>query len=147
MKIMVINGPNINMIGIREKNIYGTVSFDDIIKMIKEEAAKRDIEVTCLQSNFEGQLVTWIQDAYFEHYDGIIINPGAYTHTSIAIADAIKAIAPIPVVEIHLSDIDTREEFRKVTYLTPYCIAQIKGHKHFGYIMALDTLQTYISQH
>lgn len=147
MKIMVINGPNINMIGIREKNIYGTVSFDDIIKMIKEEAVKRDIEVTCLQSNFEGQLVTWIQDAYFEHYDGIIINPGAYTHTSIAIADAIKAIAPIPVVEIHLSDIDTREEFRKVTYLTPYCIAQIKGHKHLGYIMALDTLQTYISQH
>ena len=147
MKIMVINGPNINMIGIREKNIYGTVSFDEIIKMIKEEAAKRDIEVTCLQSNFEGQLVTWIQDAYFEHYDGIIINPGAYTHTSIAIADAIKAIAPIPVVEIHLSDIDTREEFRKVTYLTPYCIAQIKGHKHLGYIMALDTLQTYISQH
>ena len=147
MKIMVINGPNINMIGIREKNIYGTVSFYDIIKMIKEEAAKRDIEVTCLQSNFEGQLVTWIQDAYFEHYDGIIINPGAYTHTSIAIADAIKAIAPIPVVEIHLSDIDTREEFRKVTYLTPYCIAQIKGHKHLGYIMALDTLQTYISQH
>ena len=144
---MVINGPNINMIGIREKNIYGTVSFDDIIKMIKEEAAKRDIEVTCLQSNFEGQLVTWIQDAYFEHYDGIIINPGAYTHTSIAIADAIKAIAPIPVVEIHLSDIDTREEFRKVTYLTPYCIAQIKGHKHLGYIMALDTLQTYVSQH
>ena len=98
MKIMVINGPNINMIGIREKNIYGTVSFDDIIKMIKEEAATRNIEVTCLQSNFEGQLVTWIQDAYFEHYDGIIINPGAYTHTSIAIADAIKAIAPIPVV-------------------------------------------------
>ena len=147
MKIMVINGPNINMIGIREKNLYGTVSFDDIIKMIKEEAAKRDIEVTCLQSNFEGQLVTWIQDAYFEQYDGIIINPGAYTHTSIAIADAIKAIAPIPVVEIHLSDIDTREEFRKVTYLTPYCIAQIKGHKHLGYIMALDTLQTYISQH
>ena len=147
MKIMVINGPNINMIGIREKNIYGTVSFDDIIKMIKEEAAKRNIEVTCLQYNFEGQLVTWIQDAYFEHYDGIIINPGAYTHTSIAIADAIKAIAPIPVVEIHLSDIDTREEFRKVTYLTPYCIAQIKGHKHLGYIMALDTLQTYISQH
>ena len=144
---MVINGPNINMIGIREKNIYGTVSFDDIIKMIKEEAAKRDIEVTCLQTNFEGQLVTWIQDAYFEQYDGIIINPGAYTHTSIAIADAIKAIAPIPVVEIHLSDIDTREEFRKVTYLTPYCIAQIKGHKHLGYIMALDTLQTYISQH
>ena len=147
MKIMVINGPNINIIGIREKNIYGTVSFDDIIKMIKEEAAKIDIEVTCLQSNFEGQLVTWIQDAYFEQYDGIIINPGAYTHTSIAIADAIKAIAPIPVVEIHLSDIDTREEFRKVTYLTPYCIAQIKGHKHLGYIMALDTLQTYISQH
>ena len=146
MKIMVINGPNINMIGIREKNIYGTVSFDEIIRMINDEANKRGIEVKCLQSNYEGQLVTWIQDAYFENYDGIIINPGAYTHTSIAIADAIKAIAPIPVVEIHLSDIDSREEFRKVSYLTPYCIAQIKGHKHLGYIEALDTLKEYINQ-
>lgn len=146
MKIMVINGPNINMIGIREKNIYGAISFDEIIRMINDEANKRGIEVKCLQSNYEGQLVTWIQDAYFENYDGIIINPGAYTHTSIAIADAIKAIAPIPVVEIHLSDIDSREEFRKISYLTPYCIAQIKGHKHLGYIEALDTLKEYINQ-
>ena len=146
MKIMVINGPNINMIGIREKNIYGTISFDEIIRMINDEANKRGIEAKCLQSNYEGQLVTWIQDAYFENYDGIIINPGAYTHTSIAIADAIKAIAPIPVVEIHLSDIDSREEFRKISYLTPYCIAQIKGHKHLGYIEALDTLKEYINQ-
>lgn len=143
---MVINGPNINMIGIREKNIYGTISFDEIIRMINDEANKRGIEVKCLQSNYEGQLVTWIQDAYFENYDGIIINPGAYTHTSIAIADAIKAIAPVPVVEIHLSDIDSREEFRKISYLTPYCIAQIKGHKHLGYIEALDTLKEYINQ-
>ena len=146
MKIMVINGPNINMIGIREKNIYGTISFDEIIRMINDEANKRGIEVKCLQSNYEGQLVTWIQGAYFENYDGIIINPGAYTHTSIAIADAIKAIAPVPVVEIHLSDIDSREEFRKISYLTPYCIAQIKGHKHLGYIEALDTLKEYINQ-
>ena len=146
MKIMVINGPNINMIGIREKNIYGTISFDEIIRMINDEANKRGIEVKCLQSNYEGQLVTWIRDAYFENYDGIIINPGAYTHTSIAIADAIKAIAPIPVVEIHLSDIDSREEFRRISYLTPYCIAQIKGHKHLGYIEALDTLKEYINQ-
>ena len=146
MKIMVINGPNINMIGIREKKIYGTISFDEIIRMINDEANKRGIEVKCLQSNYEGQLVTWIQDAYFENYDGIIINPGAYTHTSIAIADAIKAIAPVPVVEIHLSDIDSREEFRKISYLTPYCIAQIKGHKHLGYIEALDTLKEYINQ-
>ena len=143
---MVINGPNINMIGIREKNIYGTISFDEIIRMINDEANKRGIEVKCLQSNYEGQLVTWIHDAYFENYDGIIINPGAYTHTSIAIADAIKAIAPVPVVEIHLSDIDSREEFRKISYLTPYCIAQIKGHKHLGYIEALDTLKEYINQ-
>ena len=146
MKIMVINGPNINMIGIREKNIYGTISFDEIIRMINDEANKRGIEVKCLQSNYEGQLVTWIQGAYFENYDGIIINPGAYTHTSIAIADAIKAIAPVPVVEIHLSDIDSREEFRKISYLTPYCITQIKGHKHLGYIEALDTLKEYINQ-
>ena len=143
---MVINGPNINMIGIREKNIYGIISFDEIIRMINDEANKRGIEVKCLQSNYEGQLVTWIQVAYFENFDGIIINPGAYTHTSIAIADAIKAIAPVPVVEIHLSDIDSREEFRKISYLTPYCIAQIKGHKHLGYIEALDTLKEYINQ-
>ena len=144
MKVMVINGPNINMVGIREKNIYGTVSFDDIISLIKEEAKKRAMDVVCLQSNFEGQLVTWIQDAYFENYDGIIINPGAYTHTSIAIADAIKAIAPIPVVEVHLSDIEAREEFRKVSYLTPYCIKQIKGFKEFSYIKALDELKAYV---
>ena len=99
MKFMVLNGPNLNMVGIREKNIYGSTGFDSIIAMIREEADKRGVEVDCRQSNHEGDLVDWIQEAYFKQFDGIIINPGAYTHTSIALADAVHAIAPLPVVE------------------------------------------------
>ena len=140
MKIMVLNGPNLNMVGIREKEIYGDRSFDGLISYINEEAYKRNVEVDCRQSNHEGDLVDWIQEAYFEKFDGIIINPGAYTHTSIAIADAIKAIAPIPVIEVHISDISTREEFRRISYIAPYCVDQIKGHGFEGYIMALDEL-------
>ena len=140
MKIMVLNGPNLNMVGIREKEIYGERSFDGLINYIKEEADKRNVTVDCRQSNHEGDLVDWIQEAYFEKFDGIIINPGAYTHTSIAIADAIKAIAPIPVIEVHISDISTREEFRRISYSAPYCVDQIKGHGFEGYIMALDEL-------
>ncbi|MDO4194270.1 MAG: type II 3-dehydroquinate dehydratase [Erysipelotrichaceae bacterium] len=139
-KIMVLNGPNLNMVGIREKNIYGTMSFHDIIELIGEEAKKRGIEADCRQSNHEGDLVDWIQEAYFAQYDGIVMNPGAYTHTSIAIADAVKAIAPVPVVEVHISDIDERESFRRVSYAVPYCIAQIKGHGVKGYIEAMDLI-------
>ena len=95
MKVMILNGPNINMIGIREKNIYGEMSFVDIIKMIETEALRLNVEVQCIQSNHEGDLVDAIQQSYFDHFDGIVINPGAYTHTSIAIADAIKAIHPL----------------------------------------------------
>lgn len=144
MKIMILNGPNINMIGIREKNIYGEMSFNEIIEMVENEAKRLKIAVQCIQSNHEGDLVDAIQKAYFEHFDGIVINPGAYTHTSIAIADAIKAIAPLPVVEIHLSDIEGREEFRKHSYSAPYCVKQIKGFGAKGYLMALDTLRMYI---
>ena len=139
-KIMIINGPNLNMVGIREKNIYGKQSFHDMIEMIKEEGKKRGIETDCRQSNHEGDLVDWIQEAYFEKYDGIVINPGAYTHTSIALADAVKAIAPIPVVEVHISDINTREEFRHVSYEAPYCLAQIKGHGPKGYVEAMEKI-------
>lgn len=139
-KIMIINGPNLNMVGIREKNIYGTMSFTDMIAMIKEEGLKRNVEVDCRQSNHEGTLVDWIQEAYFENYDGIVINPGAYTHTSIALADAVKAIAPIPVVEVHISDISTREEFRHISYEAPYCLTQIKGHGPKGYVEGIDTI-------
>lgn len=140
MKIMVINGPNLNMVGIREKNIYGTMSFDKMIEYIKEEAQKRNVDVDCRQSNHEGDLVDWIQEAYFENFDGIVINPGAYTHTSIALADAVKAIAPIPVVEVHISDINSREEFRHISYEAPYCIAQIKGHGIEGYVEGIDKI-------
>ena len=138
MKIMVINGPNLNMVGIREKNIYGTVNYETIIRMIKEEAEKRGVETDCRQSNHEGDLVDWIQEAFFQHYDGIVINPGAYTHTSIALADAVHAIEPLPVVEVHISDISQREEFRHISYEAPYCIAQIKGRGPQGYVDAID---------
>lgn len=143
MKILVINGPNINMIGIREKEIYGTISFSDILEEIKDYATSKNIEVTFKQSNHEGDLVDWIQEAYFEHYDGIIINPGAYTHTSVAILDAVKAIAPIPVIEVHLSDINEREEFRKTSYISMACYKQIKGLKEKGYLVAIDELIDY----
>ena len=142
MKIMVINGPNLNMVGIREKNIYGTMAFKDMIHFIEDEAKKRNVQVTCRQSNHEGDLVDWIQEAYFEKYDGIVINPGAYTHTSIALADAVKAIAPLPVIEVHISDINSREEFRHISYEAPYCLDQIKGHGINGYIEAIDEIIT-----
>ena len=145
MKILIINGPNINMIGIREKNIYGTLSYEKIIQLITQEGKKRGMEITCVQSNHEGDLVTWIQDAYFEKYDGIVINPGAYTHTSIALLDAIKAIAPLPVVEVHLSNVDERESFSHLSYISQACISTIKGHKEQGYIEALDILQAHIT--
>ena len=145
-KIMVLNGPNLNMVGIREKNIYGTTSYQGIIELITKEAKERGIEADCRQSNHEGDLVDWIQEAYFSTYDGIVMNPGAYTHTSIAIADAVKAIAPIPVVEVHISDIDEREPFRHISYAAPYCIAQIKGHGISGYIEAMDLVMEHIRE-
>ena len=113
-----------------------------MIHFIEDEAKKRNVEVTCRQSNHEGDLVDWIQEAYFEKYDGIVINPGAYTHTSIALADAVKAIAPLPVIEVHISDINSREEFRHISYEAPYCLDQIKGHGINGYIEAIDEIIT-----
>lgn len=139
-KIMVLNGPNLNMVGIREKNIYGSETFDDLIHIIQDSAEKKGVEVDCRQSNHEGDLVDWIQEAYFKEYDGIVINPGAYTHTSIALADAVKAITPLPVVEVHISDINTREEFRHISYEAPYCLTQIKGHGFAGYLEAMDAI-------
>ena len=144
MKILVLNGPNINMIGIREKGIYGTTNYHAIVDMIQHEAAERGIDVDVRQSNHEGVLVDWIQEAYFAGVDGILINPGAYTHTSIAILDALKAIAPIPAVEIHLSDILQREPFRHISYPSLACIAQVKGKGPRGYIEAMDLLLQYI---
>ena len=117
MKILVINGPNINMLGIREKEIYGSKSYDDLIDFIKNAAREKGIETEFYQSNHEGNIVDRIQKAYFENFDGIIINPAAYTHTSIAILDALKAVC-IKTVEVHLSDITSREDFRKSSLIS-----------------------------
>lgn len=138
MKILVINGPNLNMLGIREPEIYGKATYADLLGMISAEADRLGVDVSFFQSNHEGALVDAIQDAY-GNADGIIINPGAYTHTSVALLDAVKAVG-IPTVEVHISDPDTREEFRKVSYIRAACAKTIKGHGFEGYLEALRFL-------
>ena len=138
MKILVINGPNLNMLGIREREIYGNETYSALVDLIKDEANKKGIKVKCFQSNHEGEIVDEIQLAY-NVYDGIIINAGAYTHTSIAILDALKSVQ-IPTVEVHISDINEREEFRKFSYIGLYAEKQIIGHGFKGYIEALEYL-------
>ena len=141
MKILVINGPNLNMLGIREPHIYGSKTYNDLVEMIKAHCSKKNIEVEFYQSNHEGCLVDRIQEAY-GNTDGIVINPGAYTHTSVALLDAVKTVG-IPTVEVHISDPDTREEFRKVSYIRTACIATIKGKGFDGYVEAVDRLINY----
>ena len=138
MKLLVINGPNINMLGRREPEIYGTATYDDLVNIIKNHAAKRGVEVGFFQSNHEGALVDIIQEAFGE-YDGIVINPAAYTHTSVALLDAVKAVG-IPTVEVHISDPDKREEFRHISYIRLACIATVKGKGLDGYLEAMDIL-------
>ncbi|MCD2501328.1 type II 3-dehydroquinate dehydratase [Clostridium sp. NSJ-145] len=140
MKVIVINGPNLNMVGVREKGIYGTRSFEDICDYIKDEANKRNIEVELYQSNIEGDIINQIHKCYYEDFDGIIINPGAYTHYSYAIHDAIKSVN-INTVEVHLSNIHAREEFRHKSVTAPACIGQICGFGEIGYILAMDALK------
>ena len=137
-KILVINGPNINMLGIREPGIYGKSSFQDLLKLLGETAQKLNIEIEQYQSNHEGDLVDKIQSAYGTA-DGIVINPAAYTHTSIAILDALKAVA-IPSVEVHISDVDSREAFRQISYAGLACCKTIKGHGLEGYREAIHYL-------
>ena len=132
MRILIINGPNINMLGIREKNIYGSKNYKDLIKYIKEYTEDKDIEIEIYQSNSEGQIINKIQEAY-NLYDGIVINPAAYTHTSIAILDALKSVN-IPTVEVHLTDVDKREDFRKISYVSYFAKKTIKGKGFDGYI-------------
>jgi len=139
MKIMIINGPNLNMLGVREKNIYGTRNYEDVCNYVKEEGKKRNHEILMLQSNSEGEIIDFIQKAYFENYEGIIINPGAYTHYSYAIHDALKGF-DIKAIEVHLSNIHTREEFRRKSVTAPACVGQIAGFGEYGYIMAMDAL-------
>ena len=138
MKILVINGPNINMLGIREPDIYGKTGFVDLINTVTEYAKEKGIELECYQSNHEGDLVDKIQWAYGK-FDGIVINPGAYTHTSIAILDAVKAVG-IPTVEVHISDVSKREDFRQVSYIRAACVKTIAGHGIKGYIEAIEFL-------
>ena len=138
MKILVINGPNLNMLGIREPAHYGHETYDDLLARIRAHAAARGVEVECYQSNHEGGLVDAIQSA-FGAIDGIVINPGAYTHTSIAILDAAKAVS-LPMVEVHISDVNAREEFRRISYIRAACIATISGHGTDGYLEAIDLL-------
>ena len=138
MKILVINGPNLNLLGLREPDIYGRRTYHDLLDLIRAEAVRLGVVVKFVQSNHEGALVDAIQAAYGTA-DGIVINPGAYTHTSIAILDAVKAVG-IPTVEVHISDPDAREEFRKVSYIRAACVASIKGHGLEGYLEALRLL-------
>ena len=139
MKILVINGPNLNMLGVREPKIYGTCTYEGLCEQIRSHANQIDVDVELYQSNHEGDLVDRIQAA-FGNTDGIVINPGAYTHTSIALLDALKAVA-IPAVEVHISDPDTREPFRKISYIRTACVETIKGHGLNGYLEAIDYLK------
>ena len=139
MKILVINGPNMNMLGIRQPEIYGHETYEDLKKMISDEAEQLGAEVGFFQSNHEGALVDAIQQAYFDRVDGIVINPAAYTHTSVALLDAVKAVG-IPTVEVHVSDPDSREDFRHVSYLRAACVTTICGHGLAGYLEALRLL-------
>ena len=138
MKILVINGPNINMLGIREPEHYGRETYADLTEKIKNHCEKKNIEVSIFQSNHEGDLVDEIQSAYGKA-DGIIINPGAYTHTSIAILDAVKSVN-IPTVEVHISKVEEREDFRQISYVRLACVKTITGHGTDGYLEAIDYL-------
>ena len=144
MKILVLNGPNINMLGIREPDIYGKNTFADLLALLEKTAWQENITIHQFQSNHEGALVDKIQEAYGV-YDGIVINPAAYTHTSVAILDALKAVA-IPAVEVHISDVDNREDFRRISYAGLACIHTIKGQGIDGYRQAVVYLKEYLQR-
>ena len=139
MKLLGINGPNLNMLGIREPAIYGSGTYTELLELIRAHAERRGAEVSFFQSNHEGALVDAIQQAYFDGVEGIILNPAAYTHTSVALLDALKAVA-IPTVEVHISDVAAREDFRQISYVRPACIAAVTGRGFAGYLDAVDIL-------
>lgn len=142
MKIYVLNGPNLNMLGIREPEQYGTSTYKDLEQKIENYCKEKGVEVLTLQTNCEGELVTFIQKAYFDGADGIVINPGAYTHTSIAILDAVKA-TKLPCVEVHISKVEEREAFRQISYIRSACVKTITGHGLNGYLEGIDFLIDY----
>lgn len=138
MKVLVINGPNLNMLGVREPDLYGRRDYAALVEFVKQQAARRGVEADCFQSNSEGKIVTEIQNA-LGVYDGIVINAAAYTHTSVAILDALKAVG-LPTVEVHLTDISAREEFRRFSFVSLYAMKTICGKGFDGYAQALDEL-------
>ena len=142
MKFLIINGPNLNLLGRREPTIYGNKSYAALCEHIKAAAAKENIEIEIMQTNHEGVIVDAIQDA-IDRFDGIVINPAAYTHTSVAIADAIAAVE-IPSAEVHLSDVDSREAFRRISYVTPVCVVRVTGLGFDSYSEAITQLCAYI---
>lgn len=144
MRILVINGPNLNMLGIRERGIYGSQSYEDLVNFVRDVCREQNIEVEFFQSNHEGAIVDAIQAAY-GNFDGIVINPAAYTHTSIAILDALKAV-DIPAVEVHLSDVSKREEFRRVSYVSNACIKTFYGLGFEGYRLAVLALKEHLEK-
>lgn len=146
MKLYILNGPNLNMLGVREPEHYGSVTYKQLIEMIEAHCKEKGIEPVCRQSNHEGDLVDWIQEAYFEGAYGIVINPGAYTHTSIALLDALKSVK-LPAVEVHISKVEERENFRQVSYLRAACVKTITGHGTNGYLEAVDFLLDQKGEH
>ena len=139
MKILVMNGPNLNMLGVREKNIYGAETYEDLKALVEKTFAEQGVEGEIYQSNHEGALVDRIQQAYFDGTDAIVINPAAYTHTSIAILDALKAVS-LPAVEVHISDVKEREDFRQISYAGKACEKTIMGKGFAGYVEAIEYL-------
>ena len=138
MKLLVLNGPNLNLLGLREPAIYGAQNYETLVRMIRDKARELGVTAEVRQTNHEGVLVDWIQEAYGK-FDGIVINPAAYTHTSVAILDAVKAVS-IPTVEVHISDVSAREDFRQISYIRPACVATIAGHGFQGYLEAMELL-------
>ena len=138
MKLLILNGPNLNLLGQREPGIYGARSYADLVALIQENAERLGVEAEVRQTNHEGVLVDWIQEAYGV-FDGIVINPAAYTHTSVAILDAVKAVS-IPTVEVHISDVSQREDFRQVSYIRQACVKTITGHGFQGYVEGMEYL-------
>ena len=138
MKLLVLNGPNLNLLGLREPAIYGAQNCETLVRMIRDKAQELGVTAEVRQTNHEGVLVDWIQEAYGK-FDGIVINPAAYTHTSVAILDAVKAVS-IPTVEVHISDVSAREDFRQISYIRPACVTTIAGHGFQGYLEAMELL-------
>ena len=138
-KLLILNGPNINLTGLREKSVYGAKTFDDLMKLVAAEAERLGCEIRSVQSNHEGALIDAIQQAYFDGFDGIVFNPGGYTHTSVALHDAVASV-PIPTIEVHMSNVHAREEYRHHSMTASACRGQIVGFGFYGYIMGMRAL-------